>query len=615
MLNWITTSKFGGLNSLRTADEIQRGEGALTLNSDHSSSSSLGPLEGYSLFGNQVNTDDNIVRKFTYFRGEDTQVQLQVRDDGSNYIVEYLNTEDVRNSTNGEWSILEAGLTRIITLLDGTTKKAKIDFAPFNDTGTNQLVYGNQVEAPRIWNGATATIASTTSTTVVIAGTRTCAQRGFAATGDIIINGTVYTYTDITDKTFTVTTDPTGEANGSGIAQAVDSTTLSTVDKAGIFLSANQRIFLAGITATPNQVTFSDVGDLTSYSGSDPSSGGFEDFPQLNGPVTALSYLGEWTIVFSYFKILAFKFEFPTSTTRITIMKEIANEGCVNWKAVEKIGDRVIYLTPKGGIKQITQIATDDVFNVQDITTKIRPSIKNFIWNDASLTYFSRDQILIAAGQSNDTVGVNDKAIALQFSQNETGLEMINLGIIDWFIGDMTVYNEELHWGSSVESRSFKAFDGFSKNGAPYIWIRTEKIETYPELGGQFNRKRVLYLGVTGLIATGTTLEIELAYDTNASTALQQMSLVGTDTGYIVFQPLNTLGSFALGTEPLGGTRTDVEDMNPFFVVFALPNEYLPYSTQLTFKTDGVGQNVQINSYAFAVEDAEQHVDKIKNVG
>ena len=58
--------------------------------------------------------------------------------------------------------------------------------------------------------------------------------------------------------------------------------------------------------------------------------------------------------VSSKFKLLAFKFEFPTSTTRITIVKDIADEGAVNWKSMRKIGNKILYITPKGGIKELS---------------------------------------------------------------------------------------------------------------------------------------------------------------------------------------------------------------------------------------------------------------------
>src|SRR3990167_9342599 len=213
---WISQTKFKGFNSLRRATELPEGVAADCLNCDLGSSSIIAPIKGYSVFGNQANTGHKTIRRYTYTKGDGTEILLQVRDNETNYILDYLNKLDVRNNADGEWSILEAGLSRTVNQADGTTRKAEFGFAPFNDTGTDQLVYGNGVEALRIWNGAFAKIASTTVNTIVINSDLTCTQLGFSATGSLIINGTTYTYTGLSSKTFTgVGTNPTGEAAGS----------------------------------------------------------------------------------------------------------------------------------------------------------------------------------------------------------------------------------------------------------------------------------------------------------------------------------------------------------------------------------------------------------------
>lgn len=607
-------TKFNGMYSLRKATELPLGWCAYSLNSNLGSSSEAAPMKGYSVFGHQTNSGHNIIRKYTYCRSDGTEIMLQVRDNATNYIIEYLNREDVRNSQDGEWSILEAGLSRSRVLQDGSTKKAWFDFAPFNDTGTNQCVYGNGVETMRIWNGATGKIASSTVNTIVLSGTATLAQRGFSATGSLIINGTTYTYTGLSGQTFTgVGTDPTGEAIGSGVAQAVDSSTLSGEDACAIILSTQARLFTAGITATPNQVNFSDVGDITSWAGSNPDDGGFEDFPQMNGEITALSYIDEWIIVFSEKHISAFKFDFPSSTTRTVLRKDIADEGCSNPKAVRKLGDQVWYITPHGGIKRITQIASENVFNVEDLTDKIRPTIKNFIWDDACLTYSTKDRVFFAAGKSSSDMDVNDKAVNIWLALNENNELQVNLGLCDWFIGDMCEYEGDLHFGSSVQSEDFKAFDGYSKNGNSYIWKRTERIELFDEI---FERKFVKFLGLIGSIAVGTTLYITLKYDLNGKTTKKEMKINGTDEGFVVQQPLNTLGGFELGTEPLGGTMDEIGDLNPFEVVFEF-NEPYPRSVQLELSTDGAGQQVAVDLYSYDVYSADEHIysTEIKEIG
>ena len=615
-MKWINTLQFGSMNSLKNATNLAIGECAYSLNSNLGSNSQAASMPGYSKFGNQANDDDDdsIIRKYTYVKGDGIEIMLQVRDDATNYILEYLNKEDIRNSSTGEWSILEAGLSRSRTISDGTTKLADFGFAPYNDSGNDQLVYGNGVETRRIWNGAFGKISSSTVNTIVLNGTATCAERGFSSTGSVIVNGTSYTYTGLTSATFTgVTTDPTGEATGSGVAQTVDSTTLSALDNSSILLSTQSRLFQAGITATPNQVTFSDVGDLTSESGADPADGGFEDFPQMNGDITAISYIDEWIVVFSNKKIIAFKFNFPSSTTRTVIRKDISDEGCTNQKAVKKLGDQIWYVTPKGGLKYISQISAEGVFNVTDLTDRIRPTISNFVWDNACLEYDTKNRVWFMAGKSDSDQTVNDKAINVWMTLNEAGQLSTNLGICDWFISDMCNYNGSLYFGSGLQSDTFKAFDGYSKNGAPYKWKRTERIETY---GAPWMRKAISHIGIIGAIGSGTKLIIRIKYGINGSISTQEMQLEGTDSDYVVQQPLNVLGGFELGTEPLGGTVKEIGDFNPFEVVFPLPTTY-PRNIQVEFETEGSGQQVVVDYYSLNVGDPKEQIyaKELKSLG
>lgn len=603
MGKWYSNQKFYGMNSLLRSTELPLGICADSLNSDLGSSSQAGPMKGYQRYGHQANVNNRIVRKFTYHKGDGVEIQLQVRDNSTNYIVEYLNESDTRNSEFGQWSILEAGLSRVITLSSGATQQAKFDFAAFNTTGTNQLIYGNQVETMRIWNGAIGAIAATTATTITLVGSTSAATRGFAASGSLIINGTTYAYTGLSGNQFTgVTGNPTGEAIGSGITQVVNTTTLSSAGVAGILLSAHGRLYLAGMTATPNSVNYSDVGDAADYAGTNPNDGGTETFAQMNGDVTALSSLGEWVIVFSRKKIIAFKLSFPTSSTKVTNRKEIASEGCPSHKAVRKLGDQIVYITTSGGIKRITQITNENVFNVEDLADPLRPTIKNFVWDDGVLEYAEKDKVFLACGQSSTLVTNNDRIVMLWLSSDGLGNRIINLGISDWAVGDATYFKNFLHFGGSMTSRSYRAFDGFSKDGNATIWRRTERTEFF---GSPWAKKEVKYLAIRGAIGSGTTLTTTLRYGLNGSISSPQMTLLGTDSPFVIQTPLNVLGGFELGTEPLGGTIDDIEDLNPFIVIYELPTT-IARDFQLEFKTDGLNNRIAIDSYGFYVEESDE---------
>lgn len=154
-----------------------------------------------------------------------------------------------------------------------------------------------------------------------------------------------------------------------------------------------------------------------------------------------------------------------------------------------------------------------------------------------------------------------------------------------------------------------KAFDGYTKDGAPYIFEYTTKAENF---GAEFQKKQVLYLAVKGKIGAGTILEVDVLFDENGKTALYEFELANTDTDYIIASVSNPLGQTALGTEPLGGTIEEQSDLNFFHVVFAIPQKAYPYTVQATFRTSNAGARCVVDAHAWYIEDAKAKPFKLK---
>ena len=71
------------------------------------------------------------------------------------------------------------------------------------------------------------------------------------------------------------------------------------------------------------------------------------------------------------------------------------------------------------------------------------------------------------------------------------------------------------------------------------------------------------------------------------------------------------LGSFPLGMNPLGGSDAeDIEELSPFMVFFALPNEYYPFNIQREFNTSGVGQQVVVLKEAVLYDYTDDEVPR-----
>ena len=571
----------------------------------------------YSLKGHSVSGDDKITRKFTYERGDGFQTDIRVRDDGSNTFVEYLNPGDDRNSANGRWTHLLAGLTT------GTT----FGFTAFNDTGTDNLLFCNAVDNFKSWiaaicvvSGALSAAASTVPVLKVSGDPKTNATDNFPSSGSFCYVDTAgafktITYSGKTNTTFTGCSGVTATAANTGLSNVV--TDQSGIPKNNILITAQGRVWAAGRTDKPNELAGSLVSDFTNWSAATTPAGSFVlDFPE-GGKITALASKDSWVFVGKESRVLAVAFDLTTVAdgsggtvlSKSDKQKIVARIGIVNQKAVALVQDDIIFISPEGEIRRLFRLEAENEFSTFNINGEVRPSLVDSNFSDASLEYFPKKDVLVAAFRKDANSTINDYGEFIYFVKNEQGeVANINISFHDIFIADMNVYNKNLKFGSTIESRDFRLFDGFVKNGAPYKFQYVTRIEDNSQfLGGSgtFIQKLLKHLLVKGSIGSGTTLTCKINYDDNASTAQSTMTIADSDgTPYVVSQVLNTLNAFPLGNSPLGGTLSALPNLNPFKVFFALANQYRPYNYQIEFETDGAGQIVEIDTHGFDVERA-----------
>jgi len=113
-----------------------------------------------------------------------------------------------------------------------------------------------------------------------------------------------------------------------------------------------------------------------------------------------------------------------------------------------------------------------------------------------------------------------------------------------------------------------------------------------------------------GFISQSTTLNLTADYDANGSRASINTTFSGNpddhpdDKNYIIEGALNTIGAFALGTEPIGGTVEDISELNPFRVIFTMPRSIHPFDLQLTISTDAPGSRYRLDVLSYDVKDA-----------
>ena len=600
-LNIIEQREYRGLYSLRASSEIPPNFAAHVLNGDFSSSSQIAPVKGYSRVANQANPNNDTEVVFPYEDGLGFQILVAIRDNGTNCILEYLNIGDDRNSVDGEWTPLVTNFTTGVGM----------SFAPFNDTGTNNLLMSNGSNNLSRWsgaicraNGAISAGGGTITVEKITTDPKTNATDGFASTGSLVYKDTVgaittVTYTGKTATTFTGCSGATASADNTGIAEAVDTSTYSALSKFRFILTAQGRLWGTDAPSQPTVLQGSEVSDFTNFTiSTTPSSPLTEDFPE-GGRNLALANIDNWIIILKERQVVALGMEFPSSTTRVTVRKHVSDVGISNGKALARIGNDWIYIGKSGQIRRVSRLEAESIFQTEDLANSIRPTIEDFDWGEAAAEYFPKERIFVVSAKSDSDQGANDRVVTLQFSEDAKGNPIINHGILDWFVNDWAVYLDNLYFGQSSGSRVMKALDGYSKDGASYTFEYTTRLEHF---GHEYEQKEVSYLGVRGRMGAGTILYVDVYFDEEGKTAVYEYDLnYNDDSSYFSLSTSNPLGSTALGSEPLGGTVTDIAELDPFLVFFETPLKAKPHMVQATFSTDGAGQRVVVESHAWYV--------------
>lgn len=224
----------GGLDTHLPEDKISDRNASDITNIDLSSPGFIQTSGGYDIFANEVSGAGTGIRGFLFKKNFGTfkQVKLRVRSNGTNNILEWHNPSN-SGSDDGEWE----------ELITNLTSGELMGFSTFNTSSQNLIVMCDAVMNLSGWNGATATFASDTSNTIVCS--EVLANEGFDTNGGtVVLNSVTYTYTGISNKTFTgVTPNPTATSHvaGDGVAQSVDTTTYAddTLNDTSISFTAN----------------------------------------------------------------------------------------------------------------------------------------------------------------------------------------------------------------------------------------------------------------------------------------------------------------------------------------------------------------------------------------
>lgn len=546
------------------------------------SDGSISPFKIYSLFANRLSTAGRIVNSYTTVRADSVEIPLRVREDDSNTHIEWY------NSINKKWE----------TLLPNLTTGKIPTFADFNTSTQDEVWWCNGTENMTKWIKIIGSVASNTSTVITL--NETIATAGFPSSGTVIVDGVEYTYSGVGTYTLTGLTGlPTFDADA-GVALAADDSTYSGLTKYNILLTADGRMW--GASSTGVTLAYSKVGDATNWTASTlPGDPGSIDLVEGEGGFTDLKAINENIICFKKDLVAVYKLSYPSATTRTEQLLEVRrgdSVGCVNKLASVKIGEEIYYATANGGIKSVSLSKLYDGFSFDDVTENIRPSLKNGVFTSCAMSYNEKNKVILASYKKDSDSSQNDMVIVIEKVRTDENQIYNALGILDWNVNCWFKYSGDMYFGDSLQSNTFKAFDGYSKDGGPFLSLATTKRYRFGDL---INQKEIRYLIIFGWISSGTKLNFELDYDYMGTRAHLSSSLSGTEKDYIIEPSFNTIGSFELGTEPIGGTLDDIDELNYFRVFFTLPTEHKPFDIQLTIYTDVEGARYKIENIVFDV--------------
>lgn len=459
------------------------------------------------------------------------------------------------------------------------------------------------------YNGAVATIASTSSNTITKNGTTTWAQNRFYTSRNktLIINGTEYTYTggEGTTTLTGVTPDPSGEAVNSLVIQKI----VTQSNKPGssrtnhYIYNFNNQIVIG--SEDDNLIYGSSNTDYTDFSFSSPRTVGEGFLFTLDNPTRAITSLGPSLLIGSgksvIFNIKLVEIAVGTSLTESANIERLdvgVNQGFLNQESIVPVGDTIFFLTNEVALRTIENPQNLVGINPRTMSNPIKPDFDFETWYDnnnkaSAFGTWYKNILFFTAPQTSRTYMLN-------FVEDADGKtfrfwnapQVLPVGPLTL----MEIDNVEMLYGhSNAVPETYLLFDGTSDG--QYADMPTEDklpIDAHAIFAyNSYKKKGVLKnfdeYYVEGEITPSTTgLEMILRYDFDGSTQEITKIIDGADEDILEgVVGNNSLAQQSLAVNPLGGLLNPPSDSRRFRVIFELAKEDF-FEIQTEFTTNDV---------------------------
>jgi hypothetical protein len=366
-------------------------------------------------------------------------------------------------------------------------------------------------------------------------------------------------------------------------------------------MTVDNRLWIAGISSTPQAVYFSRYGDATDFStaslitdGTDASPGIF-NLGEGGGAVTSM--IQDESAIYLFKRSAIRKATLSDTTYSLSTLKPFDGKsqttGAVSALSTFTSGNEVFFVTPDNQIMRLSRVEGVDYPQIIPISDPIKPTIDAAVFTSSTGIIY-KDKAYFA-GKSSAQAGNNDAVFVYNL---RTG--MWDSPIIGWNVGDFAIYDdgtgEALYFGDALTTNVYKVTDEpvDDIHGITANW-RSKQFD----FGLPHAQKQIDSVYIEGYIAPNTTLSISLLLDEDGYTQTYTTNFVGTENGFIYNSAeFNLFGFHPFGFERFGSSD-DTSAKKKFRIYLNRSVMPIPfYNAQLEFASDGENQQWEITNFA-----------------
>jgi len=471
--------------------------------------------------------------------------------------------------------------------------------ANINTDQTSYVYFGNAVDPFMRWDGAhtlTSVTVTSTATMVLVDDTNPFTLGNSTTTGNIIYCGQEIAYTDVTVNGLQVASAhecPEDRGVASAITVFPDNV---NYPKGNIYLAANNRLFISGVTSTTQAVFFSAYADHEDFNAAEivtdstAASPGIFNLIEGGGGVTDMAL--DENSIYIFKRSLIYKAILSDSLYTLTPLKSFDAKsqtvGAIRG-SVFTGGNAVYFTTPDNKIMSLQRVETIDTPQVLAISDIIKPTV---------------DDMDFAS-----TTGIVFKDKAYFSARSENGL-LTNNTLLVWNIRE-GFWDSPILGSNASEFTIYQDIDDnnkeklfYSDTSNPNIWEVTNTPLDYIygvtanwrtaqlDFGMPSIQKEIDNIYIEGYIAPNTTLSISLLLDENGFTQVFKTDFAGTETDYLYSsEAYNIFGLSEFGIERFG-SNDDFSGKKKFRIYLNKNLKRVPfYNAQIELASDG--ENMQ----------------------